>query len=77
MQQKTFNSTEHEQSAEDDLPESGIETGTIEDREAMRRLGKEQVFKVVKFLLDVPALLSLYDTSATLALLVSLDSHSS
>ncbi|PSN60203.1 GABA permease [Corynespora cassiicola Philippines] len=29
----------------DGIPESGIKAGTVEDREAMRRLGKQQLFK--------------------------------
>jgi len=30
----------------DGIPTSGQKAGTAEDREAMRRLGKQQVFKV-------------------------------
>lgn len=30
----------------DGVPETGKKAGTTEDREAMRRLGKQQVFKV-------------------------------
>ena len=32
----------------DGVPETGKKAGTVEDREAMRRLGKQQVFKVRK-----------------------------
>jgi len=32
--------------APDGIPETGVKAGTVEDREAMRRLGKQQVFKV-------------------------------
>jgi len=32
--------------APDGIPESGKKAGTVEDREAMRRLGKQQLFKV-------------------------------
>lgn len=32
--------------APDGIPETGKKAGTAEDREAMRRLGKQQLFKV-------------------------------
>jgi len=31
---------------DDGLPSTGVKAGTAEDREAMRRLGKKQLFKV-------------------------------
>lgn len=32
--------------ASDGIPETGVKAGTAEDREAMRRLGKQQLFRV-------------------------------
>jgi choline transport protein len=46
MDDKMLDPSTVEQSfAADGIPETGIKAGTLEDREAMRRLGKEQLFK--------------------------------
>lgn len=37
--------------AEDGIPTTGAKSGTFADREAMRRLGKAQVFKVPPYCL--------------------------
>lgn len=34
--------------ASDGIPETGVKAGTIYDREGMRRLGKQQLFKVLQ-----------------------------
>lgn len=34
---------------DDGIPETGEKAGTVEDRQAMKRLGKQQVFKVCQY----------------------------
>jgi hypothetical protein len=49
MEKLTDISAQEQAIVGDGIPETGIKAGTVEDREAMRRLGKQQLFKVSLF----------------------------
>lgn len=46
MEKSADLSTQENILATDGIPATGPKAGTLEDQEAMRRLGKEQLFKV-------------------------------